>query len=108
MVGIDAYLDACLEPAYRRLVIQEAPAILGTARARAIDETYPLALLMVALKALRLAGEVESEDADLLSRMLGGMIWEVALLLPDSEAPAQLREHARAVFERVLGAFRRA
>lgn len=107
-VGIDAYLEACAEPAYRRLVIQEAPAILGAARARAIDEAYPLALLMAALKALKLAGELDCEDDDLLSRMLGAMIWEVALLLPDSNAPDQLREDALDVFERVVKAFRHA
>ncbi|HEV8193070.1 MAG TPA: helix-turn-helix domain-containing protein [Ktedonobacterales bacterium] len=106
-VGIEAYLDACLEPAYRRLVIQEAPAILGTARARAIDEVYTLALLTASLRALRQAGELDCEDVDLLSHMLGAMICEVALLLPGAESPAQLREHARAVIGRVLTAFRR-
>ena len=35
--GIDAYLDVCLEPAYARIVIQEAPAVLGNARYREID-----------------------------------------------------------------------
>ena len=33
-VGIDAYLDACLEPAYGRIVIHEAPAVLGNKRFR--------------------------------------------------------------------------
>src|SRR5258705_11805476 len=33
-VGIDAYLDACLERAYGRIVIQEAPAVLRNARDR--------------------------------------------------------------------------
>jgi AcrR family transcriptional regulator len=107
-VGIEAYLDACAEPAYRRLVIQEAPAVLGTARAREIDEAYVLALLTASLKALRQTGELECEDVDLLSHMLGAMISEVALLLPDAASPAQLRKHARAVIKRVLGAFRRA
>jgi AcrR family transcriptional regulator len=107
-IGVDAYLDACLEPSYRRLVIQEAPAVLGTARARAIDDAYTLALLMATLKRLSQEGELECEDADLLSRMLGAMICEVALLLPDAESPPRLREHARAVVGRVLSAFRRA
>lgn len=106
-VGIEAFLDACSEPAYRRLVIQEAPAVLGTARAREIDEAYVLALLTASLKSLRQTGELDCEDVDLLSHMLGAMISEVALLLPDAAAPAQLREHARAVIGRVLGAFRR-
>src|SRR5947209_3373369 len=29
--GIDAYLDVCLEPAYARIVLREAPAVLGQA-----------------------------------------------------------------------------
>jgi AcrR family transcriptional regulator len=106
-VGIEAFLDACSEPAYRRLVIQEAPAVLGTARAREIDEAYVLALLTASLTALRQTGELDCEDVDLLSHMLGAMSSEVALLLPDAAAPAQLRERARAVIGRVLGAFRR-
>src|SRR5690348_3561693 len=28
-VGIDAYLDVCEEPTYARIVVQEAPAVLG-------------------------------------------------------------------------------
>jgi AcrR family transcriptional regulator len=107
-VGIEAFLDACSEPAYRRLVIQEAPAVLGTARAREIDEAYVLALLTASLKSLRQTGELDCEDVDLLSHMLGAMISEVALLLPDAESPIHLRLLARTVIRRVLGAFRRA
>ena len=40
------YLEACLDPAYRWLVIQEAPAILGRKRYQEIDEAYPLGLLI--------------------------------------------------------------
>src|SRR6266404_5025765 len=50
--GIDAYLDVCLEPAYARIVIQEAPAALGNARYRAIEEAYPMALLTARLNTL--------------------------------------------------------
>src|SRR5215813_7649602 len=65
-LGIDAYLDACLEPDYGRIVIQEAPAILGARRYRDIEETYPLALLIATMKALRRDGEITVEDTDLL------------------------------------------
>src|SRR5260370_37943723 len=40
-IGIDTYLDICLESTYRRIVIQEAPVVLGEARYREINETYP-------------------------------------------------------------------
>ena len=35
--GIEAYLDVCLEPAYARIVIQEAQAVLGNVRYREIE-----------------------------------------------------------------------
>jgi hypothetical protein len=44
-MGIDAYLDACPEPVYGRIVIQEVPAVFGNARYREIEEAYPMALL---------------------------------------------------------------
>src|ERR1700756_2750307 len=38
--GIDPYLDVCIEPAYGRIVVQEAPAVLGSGRFQEIEETY--------------------------------------------------------------------
>lgn len=105
--GIDAYLDACLDPAYRRLAIQESPVVLGLARHREIDEAYPLGLFIAALNGLRRDGEIDFADTDLLSRMLAAMINEVALLLPDADDPRRLRDHAQEVMVRALGAFRR-
>src|SRR6185312_12936811 len=81
-LGIGAYLDACLEPAYQRLVLQEAPAVLGMARFREIDEAYPLEQMTGALAALKKRGEIAFDDIDLLSRMVSAMLWELALLLP--------------------------
>ena len=65
--GIEAYLDVCLEPAYGRIVIQEAPAVLGNARATEIEEAHPMALLTATLAALKREGELDFEDIELLS-----------------------------------------
>src|SRR5215216_1507688 len=89
--GIDAYLDACLEPAYGRIVISEAPVVLGSARHREIEETYPMALLTASLTALKRQGELDFEDIELLSRMIDAMICKVALMLPEAEHPKRLR-----------------
>jgi AcrR family transcriptional regulator len=106
-VGIDAYLGACAEPAYRRLVIQEAPAVLGNKRFREIDEAYPLGLLITSLRALKLKEELDCDDPGLLGRMVGAMICEVALLLPDAKDATKLRKQALDAVTRILNAFRR-
>jgi AcrR family transcriptional regulator len=105
--GIDAYLDACLEPAYGRIVIQEAPAVLGNARYREIEEAYPMALLTATLKALKRDGELDFEDIDLLSRMVDAMICKVALMLPEADHPKKLRERGQKIIGSLLGVFRR-
>jgi AcrR family transcriptional regulator len=107
-VGIDAYLDACLEPTYGRIVIQEAPAVLGSKRHQEIEEAYPMALLKASLNALKRDGELDFEDIDLLTRMVDAMICKVALMLPEADHPKKLRERAHKVIKTLLGGFRRA
>jgi AcrR family transcriptional regulator len=104
--GIDAYLDVCLEPAYARIVIQEAQAVLGNVRYREIEEAYPMALLAATLAALKRQGELDFEDIDLLSRMVDAMICEMALLLPGAENPKKLRVRGQKIIDSLLRSFR--
>lgn len=106
--GIEAYLDACLEPDYGRIVIHEAPTVLGNQRFREIEEQYPMALLMATLSALERRGELRFDDVDLLSRMVDAMICKVAILLPDADDPTTLRNNARQAIGAFLGTFRTA
>jgi AcrR family transcriptional regulator len=105
--GIDAYLDACLEPDYGRIVIQEAPAILGARRYRDIEEAYPLALLIATMKALRRDGEIAFEDTDLLGRMIDAMICRVALMLPEAADPKKLRKNTLRLIDNLMSSVRK-
>jgi len=105
--GVDAYLDVCLEPAYGRIVIQEAPAILGNARYAEIEEAYPMALLGATLNALRREGEIAFEDMELLTRALDAMICKVALMLPEADDPKKLRKNGHRLVDGLLAAFRK-
>ena len=105
--GVDAYLDVCLEPAYGRIVIQEAPAILGNARYAEIEEAYPMALLGATLNALRREGEIAFEDMELLTRALDAMICKVALMLPEADDPKKLRKNGHRLVDGLLVAFRK-
>jgi AcrR family transcriptional regulator len=105
-LGIGAYLDACLEPSYQRLVLQEAPAVLGMARFREIDEAYPLEQMTGALMALKKRGEIAFDDIDLLSRMVSAMLWELALLLPNAQDARKRRERGWRIVETLLTGLR--
>jgi AcrR family transcriptional regulator len=106
--GIDAYLDATLDPAYARIVIQEAPAVLGQQRYREIEEAYPMALLVATLNALKRDGEIAFEDIGLLSRMVDAMICNVAIMLPEASDPKKLRRNGQKIIDTLLEALRKA
>jgi AcrR family transcriptional regulator len=107
MAGAAAFLDSCTEPTYRRLVIHEAPAILGEKRCREISEAHPYGLLIAAVTELKKAGRIDCDNPYLTARMIGSMICEAAVLLDDSESPESLKRQALAVVERVFAAFSR-
>ncbi|WP_024509238.1 TetR/AcrR family transcriptional regulator [Bradyrhizobium sp. ARR65] len=105
--GIDAYLDVCLEPTYRRIVISEAPGVLGNKRFQEIEEAYPMALLLASMNALKRDGELHFEDVDLLGRMVDAMICKMALMLPEADNPKRMRERGRKIIASLLDSFRR-
>ncbi|OPY99429.1 hypothetical protein A5906_27395 [Bradyrhizobium sacchari] len=105
--GIDAYLDASIEPAYARIVVQEAPVVLGNARFAEIEEQYPMALLKATLRALKREGELVFDDIDLLGHMLDAVICELSIKLPTSSDPKKTRINGRKIIEGLLDSFRR-
>ncbi|WP_298872506.1 TetR/AcrR family transcriptional regulator [uncultured Bradyrhizobium sp.] len=105
--GIDAYLDVSIEPAYARIVVQEAPVVLGSARFAEIEEKYPMALLKATLKVLKREGELIFDDIDLLGRMLDAIICELSIMLPASADPRKTRARGRKIIEGMLDSFRR-
>ena len=48
--AIGAFLDDCLDPAVQRIVLTDAPSVLGLAAWREIEERYGLALVQAALR----------------------------------------------------------
>lgn len=104
--GTEAFLDACAEPAYLRLVIQEAPAVLGLARYREIDEAHTRGLLIRALKGLKEAGDIDFDDIELLSGMIAAAECQAALLMPGAKDRPALKAAALDALDRIVGAFR--
>jgi AcrR family transcriptional regulator len=106
-IGAAAFLEVCMEPAYRRLVIQEAPAVLGASRCRAIAEAHAVGLFIAALRELQKIGQFNFENVELAGRMIAAMICEAALLLADAKHPAQLKRQINSIIERILDCFRK-
>ena len=103
-IGIDAFLDACLEPAHRRISLIEAPSVLGYEEWRGIGAAYSFGLLRAALEAAMDAGRIERQPVDTLAHLLLGALTEAALTLARADDLAAARvEVGRSVTRLLAG-----
>ena len=101
-LGCLAFLDACLDPSVRRIVLLEAPAVLGWDQWREIDERYGLALLTHGVQMVMDAGLVEPGPVAPLAHLLLGALNEAALLVATAEDPHAARAEVGRAVEQVL------
>lgn len=103
--GCEAFLDTVLKQGVARIVLTDAPSVLGWATWRAIDNEIGGRSLRVGLEAAVKAGEIIHVDADGLTTLISGALNEAALTIVDSKDPQRERRRLsrtlRCVFERL-------
>jgi len=88
-LGCDAFLDACLDPAMNRIVLVDAPSVLGREAWREMDEKYGIGSVRAAVQAVIDAGFIARQPVDPLAHILLGALNEAAMLIahaPDKSA----------------------
>jgi AcrR family transcriptional regulator len=83
--GAKAWLDACEDPAVQRIVLLDAPSVLGWEQWREIGFKYGFGLVEETLKAAMDAGLMEQQPSRPLTHLVLGAIDEAALVV--SRAP---------------------
>jgi AcrR family transcriptional regulator len=101
-LGFEAFLDAVLEPEVQRIIITDAPAVLGLARFTELDERYAFAAISDALAAAAAAGSLRVEDPDTLARLLLGALTRGGMLIANSPDPPQTRDAVAASLRGLL------
>ncbi|MGY6547849.1 MAG: TetR/AcrR family transcriptional regulator [Roseinatronobacter sp.] len=100
-----SYLDLALEPEIQRIVLRDAPAVLGQ-RFRDLDAAASLEPMIDAVRGLMDAGYIRSGDVEVLARLLNGAVLEAALWVAAGEEPARRLPRARATVELLLDGLR--
>ncbi|HEV8718554.1 MAG TPA: TetR/AcrR family transcriptional regulator [Candidatus Binatia bacterium] len=101
-VGCQAFLDACLEPTVQRIILLDAPAVLGWETWRRIDAEYGLGLVRQSLQAAIDTGYVAPLPVDPLAHILLGALNEAAMLIARAEDVQSARTEVGAVVNRLL------
>jgi len=103
--GIGAFLDAVLEPEVQRIIITDAPAVLGLARFTELDERYAFAATVAALEAANEAGALHVADPPTLARLLFGALTRAGLLIASSAEPKATRDAVAATLGAIISGF---
>jgi AcrR family transcriptional regulator len=90
-LGCLAFLDAALDPAVRRIVLLDAPAVLGWQAWRDIDTTYGLGLVSEALDHCMEAGLMTRRPIQPLAHILLAALNEAAMLVANADDPVSTR-----------------
>ena len=104
--GVGVFLKACSEPAVQRILLVDAPAVLGWQKWREMDARYGLGLLKQALSAAVEMELIEKRDVDVLAHLLLGSLTEAAMLIARSSNPARARKTAERALVSVIQACR--
>lgn len=102
LVGCQAFLDACLEPTIQRIVLLDAPSVLGWETWRRIDAEYGLGLVRQSLQAAIDARYIDPLPVEPLAHIILGALNEAALLIARAEDVQSARTEMGAVVDRLL------
>ncbi|TWF79490.1 TetR family transcriptional regulator [Pseudonocardia hierapolitana] len=104
-VGVDVFLDACLEPAVQRILLQEAPAVLGWERWQRLDRPRCARRLLAAnLAEAAERGLIVTPSAAALTHLVYGALVQAGIVIAGAEDPRATRATMGETVHRLLDA----
>jgi len=102
--GSRAFLDACEDPAVRRIALIDAPSVLGWEQWREIGMRYGLGLVQATLKAAMDAELIERQPVTPLAHLLLGSIDEAGMLVARADDGGRTKREVAEAVDRYLAA----
>jgi AcrR family transcriptional regulator len=104
--GMRSFLDACEEPAVKRIALTDAPVVLGWKEWREIDERHGLGLTRAALAGAVNAGVLREVPLDATAHLLVGALSEAAFMIANADHPRTTRAEVEAALIALLEGLR--
>jgi AcrR family transcriptional regulator len=105
IAGFGIFLDKVQEPEVQRILLTDAPAVLGLLRFIELDERHAFPATVAALTAANAAGTLRVDDPPTLARLLLGALTRAGLLVAGSAEPAATREAVAVTLRALITGF---
>jgi AcrR family transcriptional regulator len=96
-----AYLGLALDPEIQRVVLRDAPAVLGQ-RLREIDGDSAIRPMTDSLRAAMESGRIRPTDPEALARLINGAVMDAALWVAGHDDPPAALSRARAGLDALM------
>lgn len=106
VAGCHAFLAASIDPKLQRILLVDAPSVLGWEAWRQLDAEYGTRLLREILEVLQHQGIIKPQSLEAQVHLLTGAMNEASLWIAQSAQPAQALAQAQAALESLLNGLR--
>jgi len=100
---VEPWLDICVDPEVRQLLLLDAPSVLGWERCRDITQRYSLGMTERLLVEAMNAGQMAVQPPRALAHILIGALDEAAMVIATAEDRDQARADVGEVLRHLLG-----
>jgi AcrR family transcriptional regulator len=106
LAAVNAFLDACVDPAIQRIMMTDAPSVLGWDEWREIDTQYGLGLVKASLENAMETGLIARQPLDPLAHLIVGALDEAAMYISRAADSKVARREMGESVERMLEGLR--
>jgi AcrR family transcriptional regulator len=101
-LGARLFLDRCAAPSVQRIVLIDAPSVLGWERWREVGAKYGLGVIEALLQQAIVAGEIADQPVHATAHLMLGALDESALYVSRAEDPERARAEMYSVWDRII------
>ncbi len=105
-LGAHFWLDACADPEVQRIVLMDAPAVLGWERWTEIGHRYNIGVVTSLLTAAIEAGSIPPQPVEATALTMLGAVREATLYIARATDHQKARQDAGAVMDRLIDSLR--
>jgi AcrR family transcriptional regulator len=107
MNGIRHYVDICLDASYQRIVVHEAPVVMGWERWRETEDHFSFGLVRAAIQALIDGEVIDDMPVEVTARLLFGALTAGATVIARAEDPKKAGAEVSTTVIQILERLRR-
>lgn len=100
--GFGAFLDQCVNPEVQRIVMLDAPTVLGWDTWHELDERYAFGTIKAVLAIAAESGRVDADAVDPLTHLLVGAVMQAGMVVARADDPATAKRQMTESFGKLV------